>query len=211
MKLSRLSLLLILIGSALVLSAEPPSPKSKPSTQDQRVGLTGDINKETKKDKDSSIEKASPHPAPSPQVQPTTNPVDGQPDTHNKGIGTNKRDESWWRRAYDWLARISAQGFSNFAIAVATIFLAIFTCQLVKVTRNMQAATQDSAKATIESAKVAQLALHADRPFLVIDISSLAGFVRHITEEERKLGQEDERLRASFRLKNCGKGPAIIE
>lgn len=221
MKLSRLSFLLILIGSALLLSdAEPPSPKPKPSVQDQRIGLTGDINKETQKDKDKGVPKTPLNPTP--QAQQTTNPIDGHPDTHNKGNGANKRDESWWWQIYDWSAGITAQGFFNFVIAVATVFLAIFTCKLVRVTRDMHKATQSaadaaehsatvsqrSADAAIKSAGLAELALRIERPYLPIEEIKLRGFDQ---QNQTSFIPDLPLISATIIFRNYGRGAARIE
>jgi hypothetical protein len=100
------------------------------------------------------------------------------------------------RKIWEWIAGMSAQGLFNFIMAIATILLAIFTGQLVCVTRDLNEATSAAAMAS-------EAALHAERPILVI-----MNIKANIVYVERLGGR---RLFADIQIRNCGKGPAIIK
>jgi hypothetical protein len=77
-------------------------------------------------------------------------------------------------------------------MALATVFLAIFNWQLVRVSRDMHVAAT-------KSAELAELALLSDRPHVVV------------TGMTHKPFDQDKVFHAEVSMKNIGKGPALIE
>ena len=107
------------------------------------------------------------------------------------------------------------------------LFTILFTGGLVWIgarqivwMRRTQEATKLAATAAIQSAEVAQLALKADRPFIILLVSDLTSYDRGPEGilEGAKFQVEDllndsspSTIGASGKLRNGGKGPAIIE
>ena len=163
----------ILIVSALLLSgvkngsAQPLRPgQSLPQQRNETA-------QETKRD--------------APQIPASTNSPDSKASSDKSGHNSNQ-DTCGLRNIRKWFAGISAEGFFNFIIAVATGFIAWFNWQLVGVTDEMKTAT----KAT---ADVAELALHSDRPYGIVQIV--------------EFGKEPNR-HARVILDNFGNGPLDI-
>jgi hypothetical protein len=105
---------------------------------------------------------------------------------------------------------------------IATALIAWFNYQLVGVTAEMKQVTadaataaKDSASSAEESAKVAKRALRTDRPYLLFDEPTHTGFHRPLSTEPTAITIEEAfrdiaPLYASLRIRNYGKGPAII-
>src|SRR5438309_2040133 len=79
------------------------------------------------------------------------------------------RHVAWLWEIWKWGRDITAQRFFNLIIAVATGFIAWFNFQLGGVTDEMKKATDEAAQAAKQSARAADLALKAERPYLLID------------------------------------------
>ncbi|MGO9266612.1 MAG: hypothetical protein ACLQBA_17315 [Candidatus Binataceae bacterium] len=95
--------------------------------------------------------------------------------------------------------------FFSIISGVATIYIAKFNKQLVSVTHDLKQATIDSAKASKDSAEAARdsadaakLALQTNRPFVMLDSLEL------------KSGLPGSEIVVTFRLRNLGKGPALV-
>jgi hypothetical protein len=86
-------------------------------------------------------------------------------------------------------------------MGLATVAIAIFNCQLVGVTNEMT-------KATAEAAKFTKLAYIANRPYVTADEFVLKNFstVNRLPDDAPALTF----MVANFKLRNVGKGPAII-
>jgi hypothetical protein len=138
MKHSNIWFALILVASALLLSAarsvSADSPSPKPANQPNEGSTLSDHQ---------SAQQATP--------VSTPNFSQSSPDTRSSG---NKHDDGG-----DTATNIIA--FFTVVAALATIAIAKFNKQLVTVTADMTTATAQAAKA-------AEAALHIDRPFLLV-------------------------------------------
>lgn len=92
------------------------------------------------------------------------------------------------------------------AMALATVFLAIFNYQLVGVTHEMT-------KATAEAAKAAALALNAEKPYVFVKSPQMIVRAEPAPYPDAIPSPNSTRLRfeISYELKNHGKGVAIID
>jgi len=126
-----------------------------------------------------------------------TNTAHGDSSTKESGEDSNQNPSPLWK-IWEWITSISAQGFFNFIIAVATGFIACFNWQLVGVTDEMKTAAKAAADA-------AEAALHINRPFLLVtEVKSIS-----LTRD----GRGDEILyiyEFEVCLRNFGVGPADI-
>lgn len=91
------------------------------------------------------------------------------------------------RKIREWIANISSQAFFNFITAAATAILAVFTGQLVCVTRDLHKATE--------------AALHVNRPFLL---------VVEVRCDETKFANGVLTHRFAVVMRNFGVGPADV-
>lgn len=152
-------------------------------------------------------------------IQPTpasTNAPDGNPSAKQSRYDGDQ-DTCLLGEIGEWIADISAQGFFNFIIAVATGLIAWFNWQLVGVTDEMKQATAEAAKAAASGAAAARLALKIDRPYLILEHAQLTGVLRG-DDPIRKETPELRELtipplfspRVVLRFRNYGKGPVIF-
>lgn len=229
MKRSNVWFALILIASALLLSgAKSVSAQSlgRPSQS-----LTQQRN-ETPQQADARTEPSASTPRVG-QPPATIDSPSSQPGTKISGENRDQHPCALWQ-VWKWLSSVSAQGFSNFVIAVATVFLAVFTSQLVVVTRDMETATKatvaaaqaqldftkaadeqnlaiskSAAKASEEGVQVSRLALLESRPYLLLTESiQHSGFPR-INEVPLHADYLAD-VNIGSRVRNYGKGPAIL-
>lgn len=117
--------------SLLLLNAEIPTPKSTPEIAGKGTIPTESRNNEPQKGTEYSEPKAPPKPSPPPHLQPSTDTVDSQP---NASKEENTLEKSLGQRIFGWIVARTAQDLFTFVIALATVFLAIFTGQLVRAT-----------------------------------------------------------------------------
>jgi hypothetical protein len=134
--------------------------------------------------------------SPSPNVTPPPPSISASPHPAGTPTGGAAGDA----QAGSWSARLGL--LSLIISAVATGFIAWFNCQLVGVTKEMEGATRDAAKAATQSAQAAEAALHADRPFLLVTAIKVDTF---------GLGKFGEKnLHIAVVVRNFGNGPADI-
>ena len=138
MKLSKPLCALILIASALFLSAESPKPSPVPSPRNAvEQGETARLGQQQ------------------PQQQPS--PIGPTNSAHSPYLGSEPRQEQKDSNGVGNLLMIAA----TVVMACATALIAWFNFQLVGVTKEMQVATKAAADAT-------KAALHVNRPFLLV-------------------------------------------
>ena len=124
-----------LLALALFITAllcEHPAPNVKP----ERSGLTEQADKEAEASSGQGISRTTPH-------GPTIKTGDGQKPTEQKRETHSKAIEYWWWLAC-LLATISGQTYFIFFTAVFTGLLALFTFQLVRVTKDVAVATKNT-------------------------------------------------------------------
>jgi hypothetical protein len=227
MKRLRQSLASILIVSALVLSdaksglalhqAIPNQrPKSKASQAKQHNLTSTYIQPFTG--------TSAPSPSASGSIESIANPETDQTEDKKEGDWTDVRRWCIW----DW-------PWTNILLVVFNGLLVVITWLLVqvgwkqaedldsaqKIAKDSTTAAKASAEASKQSANIANLALHIDRPFLVPDKFSFSdGPLTELSklfqdENVKKYMIEQELVQAatipvSFLLKNYGKGPAVL-
>jgi hypothetical protein len=118
---------------------------------------------------------------------------------------------------------------SNIVIAISALVSAVaalgivwFNFQLIGVTRDLHKATEAATEAAKQSAKVAELTFNYERPYLLVETVAIKG----IDSPEGKEGKEraasaaatlfgedatkQQPFRAEVRMRNFGRGPAVI-
>jgi hypothetical protein len=194
MKLLNISFASILIASVLLLSV------AKNATA-ENLTLSQGLPQENSAPQQAEAYSAQ-HSSPirTGQTPSAINSPSGQSSTEESGTDRNQH-ASRLQTLREWIATISAQGFFNFIVAVATVFIAWFNWQLVGVTNEMKKATSDAAQAAAKSADAAQAALHADRPYLLVTDVLMAGS-----------GSPTGALHViPIKFENFGSGPADIQ
>jgi len=104
-----------------------------------------------------------------------------------KNRSDSDQNPSWLWKIWEWIGSISAEALFTAITGIATVVLAVFTGQLVCVSRDLHQATE--------------AALHVNRPFLL---------VTHIKCTETIFAEGILRHRFIIHLKNFGVGPADI-
>lgn len=189
MKRSNIWFASILIASALLLSAASPSPEPslkpspRPAEQPNESAALGE-----------SQSKQSPSPINNADTR------DGAPPNNDTGADQNNSDHD--------IADIVIAIFTVVS-GVATIFIAKFNRQLVRITDEMKQATadaaraaKDSARAAEESAKLAKIALDIEKPHLVAESVELLNFAPASIRPRNP-------VTAKFALRNHGRGTAV--
>jgi len=189
MKRSSTWFALILIASALLLRAAP-------SVNAQNLGpsqsLTQQGNKTAQQAQSNTKTSTS-----SPRIEQTPSPVNsengqsGSDKVRSDGDKDTPRLTEFWKWIGGWLTNVSGQAFFNLVMTVATVFVAIFTGQLVYATRKMQTASE--------------AALHVNRPFLLVTDVKCLRFTRDGSTNEMLYIYEFDVC-----LRNFGIGPADI-
>jgi hypothetical protein len=192
MKHSNIWFALILIASALLLSAEK-------NVSAQGLGPSQSLPQHRNSAAQHAETNAKPQPS-APRVeqpQAVTDPVNGQ--SSPKEVRTDRYDDSPCLnrvvvRLGARIANVSALNFFNFLVLVATGLIALFNGQLVGVTNEMR--------------KAAEAALDVNRPFLLVTNVSVE--IRH----SDFVSNADIQIRHTFfvnvALKNFGVSPADI-
>jgi hypothetical protein len=158
---------LILIASALLLSAGNVSAQN---TVNQRASHP---NSNLAGDRSQTLDTT-------PTTQPAPHSASGQ---QLSDKGAQKETYALW--LWTLFASITAQGFFNFFVMVATVAMAIFTYQLV----------------------------HANRPFFIFEKERMSGYHPHpstLTAEEKAYPFNIDLLLAQITVRNAGNGPAVI-
>jgi hypothetical protein len=187
--LLRKSSLLILIAAALLLSGVR-------SVSAQGLGPSQSVTQQRNhgpQQTQANAKKSAP-PTRVEQSPASVNSISGQSGPEEVSSNSDNNPPEL-RKVGEWIiasiASMSAQGWSNFVIALATVFLAIFTGQLVCVTRDLHKATE--------------AALHIDRPFLLVTNVQCPAFSSEGSGNEILYIYEFEVC-----LRNFGVGPADI-
>jgi len=125
-----------------------------------------------------------------------TNSPTNQRRATDQARNSDQHASTLWK-IWEWITGISAQAVTNTITAIATAFLAIFTYQLVWVTRDLHKASQSATE-------VARLALHTDRPYLLVTSVTAEAF-KHVL-----LGRQEPISRAKVTFQNVGTSPAEL-
>lgn len=123
--------------------------------------------------------KPSAPPLPTESPTPSTNAVGGQAAPDKGARHGYKTMHGLAAAACGWLWPIRPQGLTNFLMLVATGIMAFFTKQMVELNRKMAAAAEQSAIAAGKSIELAVMALHANRPLLLITRAGLGTSENH--------------------------------
>ena len=196
MKPLKLSFALILLGLALLLCGAS-------NVQKETTTLPTASKQKKEPENKTTVTQKSPTAPAIPLV------IYADPATQPKEATSKNESQNW----YDWFW---PPIWSSWALVIMGVIAAYIALRTVRAVDHQTQAIFDgtvanriAAEAAMDSVKAAQLALHADRPFLVMDNPNLVGF--HPPSNISDLPMSGEQLTASFRLRNCGKGPAVIE
>jgi hypothetical protein len=118
---------------------------------------------------------------------------------------------------------IDRDGFDILSLILTGLLVVVGACYTVFARRQWKAisgqteiletattAQSLAAGASMRSAEVAQAALRADRPFLLIEESRLENFQSEGEVFKRGALADGQEVRAIFKFSNCGKSPAIV-
>jgi hypothetical protein len=222
-RLRQVALWILVASAAFLNAASGQTPRPGPQVTESLSGQR---------------KEAPEHNQAQPQPAPTANSAKPEPPHGDASPGMGRTDihqskRSWVWTIWTWTSGMSAQGFFTFVVAAATVAIAVFTWLLWRATDEMKKASADSASAAKKSAQVAELALHVDRPFLLVESAKLDGVVEPtfaipgaakaiwgpLASGDMSLAERAERLKgviqfspnAAFTFKNYGKGPAILK
>jgi hypothetical protein len=150
----------------------------------------------------------------------------GRDASADKGGENSNQTRGWLWKIWEWVGAFSAQALFTFVTTVATIFIAYFTFKLVAVTKDLHKATEAAtttvqhsvvvqrlaAFAAEKSAEAASLALNAERPYVFVEKPKLTKDTEPLSLAGTPIPIEHRKiyLHATFRLRNRGKGVAIL-
>jgi hypothetical protein len=192
----KLSFALILISSALLLSAEE-SQKQSPNQPAKSEAEQATKNYET-------TQKIEPPPRQS-STLPTLPQVSKPAPDEEGNKGENEKAQNWWvKLTWDWM-RLNADTIFNG-------LLVLYSFLLWWVTRRQVTLTEQAEETSRKSLEIAELALKADRPYLLIQKALLDRIMQVGTGVDGAIDEYKHfSPRAYFTFRNYGKGPALLE
>jgi hypothetical protein len=240
MKLSKLSIVLILIGSTLPIkvssgSVEKPLPNGRLQTanptENEKVNLnprqridqqSHNVANEERSKSNGRHYAAEPSKEESPSGLSSPAPT-SQPTTAARDQDTQQKD---W---FDWYTAFGPTTWANWSVALLAIVAGIVGyCTLrsinnqvrlgiaqLRAARMAVSAARRSAEAAESAAKASEAALKSDRPYLLIERADIFGIQRM----DDKTGAPTHEIavlksfspHATFTFRNYGKGPALID